>query len=202
MYKEGCVNPANCRKELRENNVVAPCKHSFDSFQSCATSHNLRLWFSVWTALDKKHPPWQIYYFPRHRNTCWEAIWTTKFTSNTFKQEVFGCLVHFYCSIICAVDLAFSKQPICLRFLGPSWQNKTLPIGIDSKQSKQRCEITWSHLGFLCVPGSKVAIYGMVIPPSIGNPYNGYINPYYWVDDHPLSYGNNGSLDPSTCGTA
>ena len=32
-----------------------------------------------------------------------------------------------------------------------------------------------------------------------GNPYNGYINPYYWVDDHPLLYGNNGSLDPSTC---
>ena len=30
------------------------------------------------------------------------------------------------------------------------------------------------------------------------NPFNGYINPYYWVDDHPLLYGNNGSLDPST----
>ena len=30
------------------------------------------------------------------------------------------------------------------------------------------------------------------------NPYNGYINPYYWVDDHPLLYGNIGSLDPST----
>ena len=28
------------------------------------------------------------------------------------------------------------------------------------------------------------------------NPYNGYINPYYWVDDHPLLYGNNESLDP------
>ena len=27
------------------------------------------------------------------------------------------------------------------------------------------------------------------------NRYNGYINPYYWVDDHPLLYGNNGSLD-------
>ena len=27
---------------------------------------------------------------------------------------------------------------------------------------------------------------------------NGYINPYYWVDDHPLLYGNNGSLDPRT----
>ena len=37
-----------------------------------------------------------------------------------------------------------------------------------------------------------------LIPPLIGNPYNGYINPYYWVDDHPLLYGNNGSLDPST----
>ncbi len=32
------------------------------------------------------------------------------------------------------------------------------------------------------------------------NPFNGYINPYYWVDDHPLLYGNNGSLDPGTNG--
>ena len=30
------------------------------------------------------------------------------------------------------------------------------------------------------------------------NPYNGYINTYYRVDDHPLLYGNNGSLDPGT----
>ena len=30
------------------------------------------------------------------------------------------------------------------------------------------------------------------------NPYNWYIKPHYWVDDHPLLYGNNGSLDPST----
>ena len=54
------------------------------------------------------------------------------------------------------------------------------------------------------VPGSKVAILGMVIPPLIGilNPYNWYINPYYWVDDHPLLYGNNGSLDPGTFGRA
>ena len=47
------------------------------------------------------------------------------------------------------------------------------------------------------VPGSKVLILGMIIPPLIGNPYNGYISPYYWVDDHPLLYGNNGNLDPS-----
>ena len=48
------------------------------------------------------------------------------------------------------------------------------------------------------VPWSKVAILGMVIPPLIGNPYYRYINPYYWVDDHPLLYGNSGSLDPGT----
>ena len=47
-------------------------------------------------------------------------------------------------------------------------------------------------------PGSKLLVLGMVIQPLVGNPYNGYINPYYWVDDHPLLYGNNGSLDPST----
>ena len=32
------------------------------------------------------------------------------------------------------------------------------------------------------MPGSKLHILGMVIPPSIGNPYNKYINPY-WVDE-------------------
>ena len=48
------------------------------------------------------------------------------------------------------------------------------------------------------MPWSKVAILGMVIQPLIGNPF---INPYYWVDDHPLLYGNNGSLDPSTHGS-
>ena len=36
----------------------------------------------------------------------------------------------------------------------------------------------------------------MVIPPLYNrNSFNGYINPYYWVDDHPLLYGNNESLD-------
>ena len=48
------------------------------------------------------------------------------------------------------------------------------------------------------VPHAKLLILGMAIPPLMGNPYNGYKNPYYWVDDHPLLYGNNGSLDPST----
>ena len=35
-------------------------------------------------------------------------------------------------------------------------------------------------------------------PTFSRNPYNWYINPYYWVDDHPLLYGINGSLDPGT----
>ena len=30
------------------------------------------------------------------------------------------------------------------------------------------------------------------------NPYNWHIKPLFWVDDHPLLYGNNGSLDPGT----
>ena len=37
------------------------------------------------------------------------------------------------------------------------------------------------------------------LQPLIGHPYfMGPINPCYWVDDHPLLYGNNGSLDLST----
>ena len=54
---------------------------------------------------------------------------------------------------------------------------------------------------FPYVPGSiNSLVLGDGKPPTFndGNPYNGYINPYYWVDDHPLLYGNNGSLDPGT----
>ncbi len=37
-------------------------------------------------------------------------------------------------------------------------------------------------------------------PTFSRNPYNGYINSYYWVDEfYPLLYRNNGSLDPGTC---
>ena len=34
--------------------------------------------------------------------------------------------------------------------------------------------------------------------PTLNDRDPGYIDPYYWVHDHPLSYRNNGSLDPST----
>ncbi len=47
--------------------------------------------------------------------------------------------------------------------------------------------------------GRSTPCFGDGRPPTFNrNPYNGYINPYYWVDDHPLLYGNNGSLDPGT----
>ena len=50
-----------------------------------------------------------------------------------------------------------------------------------------------THLESICAMVKSRVFLGMVISPLIGNPYNGYINPYYWVDDHPLLYGNNGS---------
>ncbi len=49
--------------------------------------------------------------------------------------------------------------------------------------------------------GVKTRYIGDGHPTFNRNPYksyNGYINPYYWVDDHPLLYGNHGSLDPGT----
>ena len=56
----------------------------------------------------------------------------------------------------------------------------------------------WASRVYTDVPGSKLLTLGMVILPLMGNPYNRYINPYYWVDDHPLLYGSSGSLDLST----
>ncbi len=29
----------------------------------------------------------------------------------------------------------------------------------------------------------QLLVLGMVIQPLVGNPYNGYMNPYYWVDE-------------------
>ncbi len=51
--------------------------------------------------------------------------------------------------------------------------------------------------------GSKISVpkkqdIGHGHPTFNRNPHNGYINSYYWVDDHPLLYGNNGSLDPTS----
>ena len=55
-----------------------------------------------------------------------------------------------------------------------------------------------TKLPVISVPWSKLRILGIFVPLLTGNPYNGYLNPYYWVDDYPLLYGKNGSLDPIT----
>ena len=49
------------------------------------------------------------------------------------------------------------------------------------------------------VPWSRLSRFSgdKLIPPLMTESlFHGYINPYYWVDDHPLLYGNNESLDP------
>ena len=73
-------------------------------------------------------------------------------------------------------------------------------FGCDVPQNYQQ------HLYQVWFPRNMGPICAMVKSRYIGdghptfnrNPYNGYINPYYWVDDHTLLYGTIGSLDPST----
>ena len=49
----------------------------------------------------------------------------------------------------------------------------------------------------LYVPGSKKPYIGDGHPTfNDGNPYNGKINPYYWVDDHPLNKSQH-NIEPS-----
>ena len=57
---------------------------------------------------------------------------------------------------------------------------------------------SWKVSHVTCARVDQLLILGMVIPPLRGHPYNGYTNPYYWVDDHPILHGNDGSIDPST----
>ena len=71
------------------------------------------------------------------------------------------------------------------------------PLGNIQGNNKQlQCE---NMLSMLICAMVKSRYIGDGHPTFNRNPYNGYINPYYWVDDHPLLYGNNGSLDPGTC---
>ena len=65
-------------------------------------------------------------------------------------------------------------------------------------QGEVKLEFPSAEQKFIWARVDQLVVLGMAIPPLIGNPYDGYINPYYWVDDHPLFYGNNGSLDPGS----
>ena len=100
------------------------------------------------------------------------------------------------------VSFCFLKAP-CSSSILLNWiygTGKNSPSSRHQKKPRFSRAFVWSKVTvggwlrwFLYVPWSKVAILGMVIPPLTGNPYNWYIKPYYWVDDHPLLYGNNGS---------
>ena len=70
-------------------------------------------------------------------------------------------------------------------YLIPLLRSKTLPQVLSILERKNgRLMIIRSRKPTSTAVGDKR------IPPwKIGNPYNGYINPYYWVDDHPLLLG-------------
>ena len=103
----------------------------------------------------------------------------------------FGTFRHVFCSMTQCFGY-FSVQPLEIPYRTVNESRARACHGVRSVGCTNH-RISTSY-----EPWSKVIILGMVIQPLIGNPYNGYINPYYWVDDHPLLYGNNGSLDPST----
>ena len=88
------------------------------------------------------------------------------------------------------------RTPINLHFsLIPSW------VYIETFGCRFNVHILWGKPGYMCAT-VKSRYIGDGHPTFNRNPSNGYINPYYWVDDHALLillYGNNGSLDPGTC---
>ena len=93
----------------------------------------------------------------------------------------------------------------------PTWlANKNAKGGSEQKATKLysttakpcRCLQEQQGMGppIMCAMVKSRVFWGMGnLPALIGNPYSGYINTYYWVDDHPLLYGKNGTLDPGTC---
>ncbi len=129
-----------------------------------------------------------------------------------FMACFFGCVFLIFISFLVffcnfgpaqAADfpICFSSQSYC-----PTWFRTAIKGYSGGKFWTGLTEKTWS--GKLRGTGQRgrSIICAMVKGRYIGdghptfnrNPFNGYINAYYWVDDHPLLYGNNGSLDPGT----
>ena len=95
---------------------------------------------------------------------------------------------------------AQASRPLCHHFIA-NFNHLRLHLSIESQWGRKgpmkSRESPWKFNIWARV--DQLLVLGMGnLQPLIGNPYNGYINPYYWVDDHPLLYGNIGSLDPST----
>ncbi len=96
---------------------------------------------------------------------------------------------------VCRVGFDWGNCRLQDDFCSNEWR-RTKALGI-----YQKLKPCWSqmYVKYMC-HGQKSPYYiGDGHPTFNRNPYNGYINPYYWVDDHLLLYGNNGSLDPGTC---
>ena len=92
-----------------------------------------------------------------------------------------------------------------INHLRPSWDAPPSTPPSHVNQWLVKVNLRWVQNDSLVIEGcnmchgQKSLFIGDGRPPTFNrNPYNGYINPYYWVDDHPLLYGNNGSLDPGT----
>ena len=85
----------------------------------------------------------------------------------------------------------------CTLKICQTWCSKvqaSVPLGPGKYASTPRVtSVTWDYqsmpdlLDLTCARVDQLLILRMVIPPLIGNPYNGYINPYYWVE-FPIPY--------------
>ena len=86
--------------------------------------------------------------------------------------------------------------------LGAKWFRYRVSIhhslGFKDGTPSGRCWYIFNLLKITTCAMVKSRYIGDGHPTFNRNPYNGCLNPYHWVDDHPLLYGNNGSLDPGT----
>ena len=100
----------------------------------------------------------------------------------------------WYSEMILTPYFGFQTLPFCLQrhrimgitiWLDPIWANPAPERSfLTTKNLWPVRSHSWKHMQNQCktllliyVPRSKLLILGMVIPPLIGNPYNGYINP-------------------------
>ncbi len=100
-----------------------------------------------------------------------------------------------------SIPISIKWSLVCMSFLHiqPSILHIEYLWHVSSLDQASLFDSTFYQLqdGYMC--------QGRSTPIGDGHPtfnrkplYDGYINHYYWVDDHPLLYGNNGSLNLST----
>ena len=129
--------------------------------------------------------------------TCWKIILMTHVCQvclSIFSEQEIQFLI---CSTCCLYGIYKGKSPTKSPMLGlfqtseEANRRKQLP-SISAKLVS--CQMIW----IICL---KLGSMFKLIPPLIGNPYNGYINPYYWVERQWWTYtacfnGLRSSLEP------